>query len=62
MLIRWSPPPLRMRWIIVRRSSLDVSLGPFGALEVGFTLWIAHGFALHNLAIRFRSGGQMSSS
>jgi uncharacterized protein with PQ loop repeat len=44
-------PLLQMRRIIVRRSSLDVSLGYLAVLEIGFTLWIAYGLALRNPAL-----------
>ena len=46
-----SSPLLQMRRIIRRRSSLDVSLSYLAVLEIGFTLWIAYGIALGNLAL-----------
>jgi uncharacterized protein with PQ loop repeat len=46
-----SAPLLQMRRIIVRRSSLDVSLSYLAVLEVGFSIWIAYGIALRNLAL-----------
>lgn len=44
-------PLLQIRRMLDRRSSADISLAYLGVLEVGFTLWIAYGVALPNLAI-----------
>ncbi len=44
-------PLLQMRRMIERRSSADVSLGYLAVLEIGFSLWVAYGVALGNLAL-----------
>jgi MtN3 and saliva related transmembrane protein len=44
-------PLLQIRRILERRSSADVSIGYLLVLQVGFTLWMAYGAALGNLAI-----------
>jgi MtN3 and saliva related transmembrane protein len=44
-------PILQIRRIVKRNSSHDVSLGAFCILLVGFVLWIAYGFSLHNFAL-----------
>jgi MtN3 and saliva related transmembrane protein len=44
-------PVLQLRRILERRSSADLSIAYLSVLQVGFTLWIAYGAALGNLAI-----------
>ena len=44
-------PALQLRRILDRRSSADLSLAYLSVLQVGFTLWIAYGVSLGNLAI-----------
>ena len=44
-------PILQLRRILERRSSADISIASMAVLQVGFTLWMAYGFALGNLAI-----------
>lgn len=44
-------PILQMRRMLERRSSADISIAYLGVLQIGFTLWIAYGVALRNLAI-----------
>jgi MtN3 and saliva related transmembrane protein len=44
-------PLLQMRRMLSRRSSADVSIAYLAVLEIGFTLWIAYGVALGNLAL-----------
>ena len=44
-------PILQARRILERRSSADISIASLAVLQVGFTLWMAYGFALGNLAI-----------
>jgi uncharacterized protein with PQ loop repeat len=44
-------PILQLRRILERRSSADISIAYLAVLQVGFTLWIAYGFALGNVAI-----------
>jgi len=44
-------PLLQIRRIIERRSSGDVSLSYLTVLMIGFTLWVAYGIALGNMAL-----------
>ena len=44
-------PMLQIRRMLERHSSADVSLAYLGVLQVGFTLWIAYGISLGNLAL-----------
>jgi MtN3 and saliva related transmembrane protein len=44
-------PLLQIRRMLVRRSSADVSIAYLGVLQVGFTLWVAYGISLANLAL-----------
>ncbi|HEX7347002.1 MAG TPA: SemiSWEET family transporter [Candidatus Limnocylindrales bacterium] len=44
-------PVLQLRRILERRSSADLSIAYLSVLQVGFTLWIAYGVSLGNLAI-----------
>jgi MtN3 and saliva related transmembrane protein len=44
-------PVLQLRRILERRSSADISIAYLGVLQVGFTLWMAYGVALGNVAI-----------
>jgi uncharacterized protein with PQ loop repeat len=44
-------PLLQIRRMLDRRSSADVSIAYLGVLAIGFTLWIAYGVSLGNLAI-----------
>jgi uncharacterized protein with PQ loop repeat len=44
-------PSLQIRRILQRRSSADLSLTYLGVLQVGFTLWVAYGISISNLAI-----------
>ncbi len=44
-------PMLQLRRILERRSSADLSIAYLSVLQIGFTLWIAYGVSLGNLAI-----------
>lgn len=44
-------PMLQIRRMIQRRSSADLSLSYFGVLMIGFTLWLAYGISIDNLAL-----------
>ena len=44
-------PLLQMRRMLQRRSSADLSISYLAVLQVGFSLWVVYGFALHNAAI-----------
>ncbi len=44
-------PILQIRRMLERRSSADVSIAYLAVLEIGFTLWIAYGISLGNVAI-----------
>jgi MtN3 and saliva related transmembrane protein len=44
-------PMLLIRRILARRSSADVSIAYLCVLQIGFTLWIAYGISLPNVAI-----------
>jgi MtN3 and saliva related transmembrane protein len=44
-------PVLQLRRILERRSSADLSIAYLSVLQIGFTLWIAYGVSLGNLAI-----------
>lgn len=44
-------PALQLRRILERRSSADLSIAYLSVLQIGFTLWIAYGLSLGNLAI-----------
>lgn len=44
-------PILQLRRILERRSSADISIASLAVLQVGFTLWMAYGIALGNVAI-----------
>ncbi len=44
-------PMLQIRRVLGRRSSADISIAYLGVLEIGFTLWVAYGISLQNLAI-----------
>jgi uncharacterized protein with PQ loop repeat len=44
-------PALQLRRILERRSSADISISYLAVLQVGFTLWVAYGVSLGNLAI-----------
>jgi len=44
-------PVLQLRRILERRSSADLSITYLSVLQVGFTLWVAYGISLGNLAI-----------
>ena len=44
-------PLLQIRRMRNRRSSADVSVTYLAVLQVGFTLWLAYGLSLGNLAI-----------
>ena len=44
-------PLLQMRRVLERRSSADLSISYLAVLQIGFSLWIAYGVALRNLAI-----------
>ncbi|MEO7294812.1 MAG: SemiSWEET family transporter [Candidatus Limnocylindria bacterium] len=44
-------PLLQMRRVLERRSSADLSISYFAVLQIGFSLWIAYGVALRNVAI-----------
>jgi len=37
--------------VLERRSSADLSISYLGVLQIGFSLWIAYGVALRNVAI-----------
>ena len=49
-------PLLLMRRMLERRSSADISISYLFVLQVGFTLWVAYGVALRNLAIIVPNG------
>jgi MtN3 and saliva related transmembrane protein len=49
-------PVLQLRRILERRSSADLSIAYLSVLQVGFTLWIAYGLSLGNLAIAVPNG------
>lgn len=49
-------PALQLRRILERRSSADISIAYLAVLQVGFTLWVAYGIALGNLAIIVPNG------
>lgn len=44
-------PALQVRRMLGRRSSADVSLAYLSVLQIGFSLWVAYGIAIGNLAI-----------
>lgn len=44
-------PLLQIRRMIQRRSSSDLSLSYLGVLLIGFTLWMAYGVSIRNLAL-----------
>ena len=44
-------PILQIRRILAYRSSREVSIGYLAVIVIGFTLWIAYGVALENLAL-----------
>jgi uncharacterized protein with PQ loop repeat len=44
-------PVLQLRRILERRSSADISIAYLAVLQVGFTLWMAYGVSLGNVAI-----------
>ena len=44
-------PLLQIRRILERRSSADISIGYLVVLQIGFSLWMAYGVALGNLAL-----------
>ncbi len=44
-------PLLQIRRMLERRSSADLSLAYLAVLMIGFTLWIAYGIAIANLAL-----------
>ena len=44
-------PILQIRRVVDRRSSADISISYLAVLQVGFTLWVAYGIALRNVAI-----------
>ncbi len=49
-------PLLQMRRVLERRSSADLSISYLAVLQIGFSLWIAYGVALRNLAIIVPNG------
>jgi uncharacterized protein with PQ loop repeat len=44
-------PVLQIRKMRAHRSSKDVSIAYLAVLLIGFFLWMAYGFSLHNAAI-----------
>jgi MtN3 and saliva related transmembrane protein len=44
-------PILQIRRILDRQSSADVSIAYLAVLQIGFSLWVAYGWSLGNLAI-----------
>ena len=44
-------PILQIRRMVANRSSVDVSIGYFCVLIVGFVLWVAYGVSIRNLAL-----------
>ena len=44
-------PILQIRRILAYRSSREVSIGYLAVIVIGFTLWIAYGVAIENLAL-----------
>lgn len=49
-------PILQLRRILARRSSADISITYLAVLQIGFTLWVAYGLSLGNLAIAVPNG------
>jgi MtN3 and saliva related transmembrane protein len=49
-------PVLLMRRMLERRSSADISISYLFVLQVGFSLWVAYGVSLRNLAIAVPNG------
>jgi uncharacterized protein with PQ loop repeat len=49
-------PLLQIRRMVQRRSSGDLSLSYIGVLLIGFTLWMAYGISLGNLALVIPNG------
>ncbi|HEX5147865.1 MAG TPA: SemiSWEET family transporter [Candidatus Limnocylindrales bacterium] len=44
-------PLLQIRRMVQRRSSSDLSLSYLGVLLIGFTLWMAYGISIGNVAL-----------
>jgi MtN3 and saliva related transmembrane protein len=44
-------PALQIRRMVQRRSSSDLSLSYLAVLLIGFTLWVAYGVSIGNLAL-----------
>jgi uncharacterized protein with PQ loop repeat len=44
-------PALQIRRMVQRHSSADLSLSYLAVLLVGFTLWVAYGISIGNLAL-----------
>jgi MtN3 and saliva related transmembrane protein len=49
-------PMLQIRRMIQRRSSSDLSMSYFAVLLIGFTLWVAYGISIDNLALIVPNG------
>jgi MtN3 and saliva related transmembrane protein len=49
-------PLLQIRRMVERRSSSDLSLAYLGVLLIGFTLWVAYGISIGNLALVIPNG------
>jgi uncharacterized protein with PQ loop repeat len=49
-------PALQIRRIVERRSAADVSISYLAVLQVGFSLWIAYGISLGNVALIVPNG------
>ena len=49
-------PLLQIRRMVQRRSSSDLSLSYLAVLLIGFTLWMAYGVSLGNLALIIPNG------
>jgi MtN3 and saliva related transmembrane protein len=44
-------PVMQIRRMVHLRSSRDVSIGYLAIIVIGFSIWIAYGVAIHNLAL-----------
>jgi uncharacterized protein with PQ loop repeat len=55
-------PLLQIRRMIQRRSSSDLSLSYLAVLLIGFTLWMAYGISLGNLALIIPNGVALRSA
>jgi MtN3 and saliva related transmembrane protein len=49
-------PVLQIRRMVQRRSSSDLSLSYLAVLLIGFTLWVAYGVSIANMALIIPNG------